>query len=99
MLMMPNPNPMMMAYHERSDHGRDGVELDDVPICNCRELFLNYTRQIAAITVEQMGIELHNISQAFVGAMPEEPSDWQLGYAQAVMDTRDVTLQLSKDLT
>lgn len=38
---------LMLAYHRRSDHGRDGVELDGFT-CNCRELFEEYARSLLA---------------------------------------------------
>jgi hypothetical protein len=95
---MPTPNPMMIAYHERSDHGRDGEELDG-PLCNCRTLFVDYTIRIAAITIDQLGLELNNGVQQLVGEISDDPGDWMLGYVQGVLDTRDTLLHLAKDIS
>ena len=40
-------NALMLAYHERSDHGRDGAELDSFT-CNCRSLFDEHDRAVKA---------------------------------------------------
>ena len=95
---IPTPNPMMVAYHVRSDHGRDGAELDSFT-CNCRAIFIDYTMMIAAVTIEELCVNLNDNAQMVVDALGDEPGDWNLGYVQGVLDTRDVLLQLVKDLT
>lgn len=39
---------LMAEYHRRTDHGRDGVELDGF-LCNCRQLFEEYVSTILTL--------------------------------------------------
>lgn len=36
---------LMLEYHRRTDHGRDGAELDSLT-CNCRQLFDEHDKSV-----------------------------------------------------
>jgi hypothetical protein len=45
---------LMLEYHKRSDHGRDGASFDSFT-CNCRELFAAHDRGIKAGAWDERG--------------------------------------------
>jgi DNA-binding LacI/PurR family transcriptional regulator len=51
---------LMTAYHDRSDHGRDGVPLHSGPLCNCLELFADHEMSIRADERQEMRAEVEH---------------------------------------